>query len=53
VLHIPRTLLPDRSYGDAVIYTPRSKEQNVRIETHDNEIQLRLPQVALWHVVTL
>ena len=53
VLHIPRTLLPDRSYGDAAIYTPGGKEQNVRIETHDNEIRLRLSRVALWHVVTL
>lgn len=53
LLRIPQSLLPNRSYDEATIYTPNGAAEKVGIETRDKEIQLRLPQVGLWHVVSL
>jgi hypothetical protein len=34
-------------------YAPGGNEQNVSLEMHNNETRLRLPQIGLWHVVTM
>ena len=52
-IHIPRALLPERAYTEAVVRAPNAEELRVPVETADAEIVLRLPQVGLWHVASL
>ena len=52
-IHVPRALLPERAYIEAVVHAPNAEDLHLPVETTDAEIVLRFPQVGLWHVAVL